>query len=275
MLFRILRSLYGPPESGMHWFATYDNHHRDNLSMVASPHYPCLLYTPKYFDFQNYLTDMHGLTCLQTEDALNLGDESFINKKETCSKFFECKLFRFLINQRYFNFNGVTTSVQEKYVTLSQPRHVAKLPKLCETEIDLFSFGSHHALGVYLAFVARLDLTYSFSESSQVLTPNKNVIRFIKRLSTSPRINTQVCCALFHSSSNRFVFSCLLMQVSHLTKTTRLSSGLLLPLRTNGIRQIFCTIVASKLSEWHEVLWLSSSLLLCMRSTSRQPYEQR
>jgi hypothetical protein len=39
----VLKPLYGVPEAGMHWWATYSKHHREKLSMEPSTYDPCLL----------------------------------------------------------------------------------------------------------------------------------------------------------------------------------------------------------------------------------------
>lgn len=135
---------------------------------------------------------MRGVTCLQTDDTLYLGDKAFMDKEETCSKPFECNPSKFLINQNSFNLNGITISLQEKYVTLPQPRHVAKLERIFKTEIDLSFFVLNRACGAYIAYVALPDLTYSFSKSSQVVTPNKTDICLIKKASNvSKDINSR------------------------------------------------------------------------------------
>ncbi len=43
----VLKPLYGVPEAGMHWWATYSKHHKEKLSMEPSTYDPCLLISTK------------------------------------------------------------------------------------------------------------------------------------------------------------------------------------------------------------------------------------
>jgi hypothetical protein len=44
-IMRVIRPLYGIAESGVHWWTTYQNHHRNLLGMMTSSFDPCLLIT--------------------------------------------------------------------------------------------------------------------------------------------------------------------------------------------------------------------------------------
>ncbi|KAF1969222.1 hypothetical protein BU23DRAFT_653653, partial [Bimuria novae-zelandiae CBS 107.79] len=44
-IFRVVRPLYGVAESGLYWFKTYHNHHKDKLRMETSTYNLCLLIT--------------------------------------------------------------------------------------------------------------------------------------------------------------------------------------------------------------------------------------
>jgi hypothetical protein len=64
---KVLRPLYGVPESGNHWFKTYYSHYVRELKMEQSTYDPCLLYSNQSF----------GIVGLQTDDTLFVGDKSF------------------------------------------------------------------------------------------------------------------------------------------------------------------------------------------------------
>ena len=66
-------SLYGVPEAGNHWFATYHTHHKDKLGMKESTYDPCLLYSSGPF----------GIVGMQTDDTLILADNDFAGKEES------------------------------------------------------------------------------------------------------------------------------------------------------------------------------------------------
>jgi hypothetical protein len=69
-IFRIVRPLYGAAESGLYWFKTYHNHHKDKLKMEVSSYDPCLLVTREG-------QDMFGITGLQTDDTLSIVTADF------------------------------------------------------------------------------------------------------------------------------------------------------------------------------------------------------
>lgn len=41
---KVLKPLYGMPESPMHWYSTYVGHHRNHLHMKQVPPDPCLMF---------------------------------------------------------------------------------------------------------------------------------------------------------------------------------------------------------------------------------------
>ena len=48
----VRKPLYGIPEAGTHWWATYYKHYKDKLAMVTSSYDPCLLITTKKETFR-------------------------------------------------------------------------------------------------------------------------------------------------------------------------------------------------------------------------------
>ena len=66
----VLRPLYGIPEAGTHWWATYHNHHKEKLSMTTSTYDPCFLITTGKEAFR--------IVGIQTDDTLILASEEFL-----------------------------------------------------------------------------------------------------------------------------------------------------------------------------------------------------
>src|SRR4029077_16149598 len=70
----VLKPLYGIPEAGTHWWATYHKHHKEKLSMITSTYDPCFLITTS--------PDVFGIVGMQTDDTLILGSEKFSTLEE-------------------------------------------------------------------------------------------------------------------------------------------------------------------------------------------------
>ncbi|KAJ6050709.1 uncharacterized protein N7446_010818 [Penicillium canescens] len=70
----VRKPLYGIPEAGTHWWATYHKHHRERLEMVTSTYDPCLLVSTGKGAF--------GVVGTQTDDTLILGTDEFATLEE-------------------------------------------------------------------------------------------------------------------------------------------------------------------------------------------------
>jgi hypothetical protein len=70
----LLRTLYGIPESGLHWFITFHNHYTEVLQMSSSRADPCLLY--------KHINTVPCGAILQVHDALGYGPDSFLEEEE-------------------------------------------------------------------------------------------------------------------------------------------------------------------------------------------------
>ena len=69
---QVVKPLYGVPEAGNHWFATYHKHHTSNLGMTESTYDACLLFK----------SEPLGVIGLQTDDTLILADDAFATLEE-------------------------------------------------------------------------------------------------------------------------------------------------------------------------------------------------
>ncbi len=78
-----LKPLYGVPESGLHWFITYRDHHVKKLGMKQCIVDPCILF--KQASSRNSLPNV---TVLQVDDSFGTGDAEFLAKEELESKSF-------------------------------------------------------------------------------------------------------------------------------------------------------------------------------------------
>lgn len=92
---KVLRPLYGIPESGNHWFGTYHRHHTDKLHLRESTFDPCLL------------TSNDAIVGLQTDDTLICGSKRFLDleQQQLC---FPAKDREMLAPGKPLTFNGAT-----------------------------------------------------------------------------------------------------------------------------------------------------------------------
>lgn len=60
----VVKPLYGVPESGLHWFLTYQDHHVNNLGMKSTIIDNCVLY-------KRNETHLEGMTALQVDDSIS------------------------------------------------------------------------------------------------------------------------------------------------------------------------------------------------------------
>ena len=70
----VRKPLYGIPEAGTHWWATYYKHHKEKLFIVTLLYNPCLLITTKKEAFK--------VVSMQTNDTLFLASKEFAALKD-------------------------------------------------------------------------------------------------------------------------------------------------------------------------------------------------
>ena len=70
-LFQAVKPLYGIPESGLHWFLTYQQHHIKNINMTATKSDACVLY-------KRGENSPEGLCILQVDDSYGHGSKIFL-----------------------------------------------------------------------------------------------------------------------------------------------------------------------------------------------------
>jgi hypothetical protein len=96
----VRKPLYGIPEAGTHWWATYHKHHREKLAIATSTYDPCLLITTTKTAF--------GVVGMQTDDTLILGSKEFdtIEDEELTRAKFSAKPKELLSPETLLIFNG-------------------------------------------------------------------------------------------------------------------------------------------------------------------------
>ena len=118
---KVLKPLYGIPESGLHWYLTYLSHHLDTLDMIRTTVDPCVL-------VRKVNGTLDGLIILQVEDSLGIGSKEILKDEELGSKQFLCKE-RSMIEPGGIptSFNGLTITNDGNGYSIKQPNKIDKL----------------------------------------------------------------------------------------------------------------------------------------------------
>ena len=125
---KVMKPLYGVPEAGNHWFATYHTHHKENLGMEESTYDPCFLYRSGPF----------GIVGMQTDDTLILADNDFANKEEA-----EIKVAKIITKDREhltstqpLKFNGAQIKLDSEVIVLTKKSHVGGILLVTDHDVD-------------------------------------------------------------------------------------------------------------------------------------------
>jgi len=176
-LLHVVLPLYGLAEAGMHWFATYFEHHKEQLGMETSAFDPCLLITK---DNQ----EEFGITGLQTDDTLNLGTVKFMEKED--SKLQKAKLKAkpqtILGTGSSGDFNGCHVEVEEHGVTVTQKGQANKLSLVDAKQDDAKQrYVVQRARGAYIASICQPEAAFDLSAAAQATDPNEADIKALNK----------------------------------------------------------------------------------------------
>jgi hypothetical protein len=110
----VRKPLYGVPEAGTHWWATYNKHHKVELKMETSSYDPCLLITTTREAF--------AIVGMQTDDTLILGNKEFTQREEEAIKKakFIAKPVETLTYETPLIFNGGILRRDKERITMTQ-----------------------------------------------------------------------------------------------------------------------------------------------------------
>lgn len=167
----VIKPLYGIPEAGTHWWATYSSHHREKLNMITSTYDPCLLITS---------SESFGIIGMQTDDTLGLSDQAFFDEeeRELQKANFTAKPKEILTLEHPLTFNGCRIVLNTNgSITMTQKGQASKLqiPKNFQEYIE------QRARGAYLATICQPEASFDLSVAAQQKEPSDNSF---KRLGT-------------------------------------------------------------------------------------------
>lgn len=155
---KVVKPLYGIPESGLHWYLTYMEHHTDRLGMSRSRADPCLL-------FRHDFDRLSAMVILQVDDSLIAGSQIFLTDEDSASKAFLSKP-RQRIGRKAICFNGLEICEKEGgTLSINQRRKIDGLTVPTSEK----GFRSQRALVQYIGVNCRPDVCATV----QLIAPGK------------------------------------------------------------------------------------------------------
>jgi len=178
MVFQVIKPLYGIAEAGLHWFATYQKHHREHLNCVPSSYDPCLLISKIGHSF--------GIVGMQTDDTLNLGEPAFIQNEHSqlVKAGFKAKPAQIIEAGAEGVFNGCIFEVGEGSVIIRQKGQADRLELVkADSRSINEQYIAQRARGAYIATTCQPEASFDFSVAAQTREPTaEDVIRLNKRI---------------------------------------------------------------------------------------------
>ena len=169
-----VKPLYGVPESGLHWFITYRDHHEEKLGMKCCTVDNCLLYRREIAE------KVPDIVMLQVDDSFGAGSRRFIEEEQQYSTEFRTKPRKILDVGMGSMFNGAYIKHESRGLfSLSQWDKLSALvvPKTSDEAVSL------RARIQYIATTTRPDLSSpSQLLSTEVINPIRSTFRKLKDL---------------------------------------------------------------------------------------------
>jgi len=177
-VFRLVKPLYGLAESGLHWFATYQRHHKERLDCQTSEYDPCLLFSK--------IGQSFGIVGMQTDDTLNLATPEFLDKEEAAlhEAGFKAKPSTILKVGDVGYFNGCKITVNEDSVMMQQKGQGDRLD-LVKTGTDdtQHQYVVQRARGAYIATICQPEAAFDYSMAARAKDPSpEEIAKLNKRI---------------------------------------------------------------------------------------------
>lgn len=172
----VRKPLYGIPEAGTHWWATYNKHHREKLGMQTSSYDPCLLITTT--------KDAFGIVGMQTDDTLILGDDNFarIEDEELHKAKLSAKPTEALSYETPLIFNGGILRTEGDDIILAQKGQGKKIrPVDPKADTRTADYREQRARGAYLATTCQPEALFDLSVAAQHQEPSDAEIAILNK----------------------------------------------------------------------------------------------
>src|SRR5947209_2483927 len=163
----VQKPLYGIPEAGTHWWATYYKHHKEKLHMVTSSYDPCLLIGTRKEAF--------GVVGMQTDDTLFLASREFaaLEDSELQKAQLTAKPRDELSVESSLIFNGcIVTMEPSGTIHLTQKDQGKKIQPVNEKGDNPHQeYLEQRARGAYIASICQPEASFDLSVAAQHQNP--------------------------------------------------------------------------------------------------------
>lgn len=174
IMLKVMKPLYGVPEVGNHWFATYHTHHKEKLSMTES-----------IYDFCFYRSNPLGIVRMQTNDTLILADDVFASNEEEVIKAAKImtKDHKYLTSAQPIKFNGAQIKLNSDGIVLTKESHVGGILLVTGHDADSTSsrgvtstklspkeqYVAQRARGAYIASMCQPEASFDVSCATETV----------------------------------------------------------------------------------------------------------
>ena len=172
----VRKPLYGIPEAGTHWWATYNQHHKEKIGMETSTYDPCLLISGPNKPF--------GLVGMQTDDTLILGSQEFRAQedRELKKAHFLAKLVDCLSKETPLIFNGCILRQEKDSIMLVQKGQGSKiLPIDAKSDNRTSQYREQRARGAYVATICQPEAIFDLSVAAQHQDPSDEDVKALNK----------------------------------------------------------------------------------------------
>jgi len=172
----VRKPLYGIPEAGTHWWATYNEHHKEKLGMEHSSYDPCLLISTDRTAF--------GLVGMQTDDTLILGSTKFKDQenRELKKAKFLAKPVDDLSDEEPLVFNGCILKSQNESILLVQKGQGTKIQQIqLDSKDRTANYREQRARGAYIATICQPEAMFDLSVAAQHQEPSDEEVKALNK----------------------------------------------------------------------------------------------
>ena len=170
----VVKPLYGIAEAGTHWWATYTNHHREELGMTVSTYDPCLLIATEE-------SKGFGVVGIQTDDTLILADEDFAADEERRLTF-KSKPRQEVTDGIEISFNGCKIRRTGNTLDVVQKGQGGRIELISTGDnARTTKYVEQRARGAYIASICQPEATFDLSTAAQTRDPTTDDIRALNR----------------------------------------------------------------------------------------------